>query len=79
MFMFACAVAYLYHRIHNSLLQWQLVAQVRLMTIKFYGMCFYRSFAEVWRENRPGGLNTSLNILPSPLIGQQSAHASLSQ
>ena len=54
---------------------------VRLMTVKLYDVYFHCSkrFCEVWRENRPGGLDTSLDILPSPLIGQQFTHPSLSQ
>lgn len=62
-----------YHRIHNSLPQWQLEAHVRLMTIKLHGVCFHwsKGFCEAWSGNRPGGLDTLLRDLPSLFIGQQ--------
>lgn len=81
MFIFACVVIYLHHGIHNSLPQWRLGAHIRLMTVQLYGVWFHcsKGFSEVWRENRPGELDTLPKHPAFSFTGQQSTHLSLSQ
>lgn len=56
--------------IRNSLPQWHLGAH-RLLTGKLCHVCFHcsKDFSQVRRENRLGGLDTLLGILPSLSLG----------